>query len=256
MSDCRRIAEWAAAYADGALAPAKCLTLEQHVAACAACRGLVEAERSGRALLRDASARAALRVEATLPPGFRTRCDALMRAQVLAAAGARRPFWRPRAVTVSLAALLMVFAASAILSLATRRSEGLLAAQLTGDHSWCFSRVAGVSHGDAPELERMLLDRYGWDMRIPPSSVADGVELIGAKRCYYAGGALPHVLYRVNGREMSLYMIEGEARPPSDIVTGGHRSRVWSRDNRTYVLLTPVGAGDMVQAASYVMQAH
>ena len=89
---------------------------------------------------------------------------------------------------------------------------------------------------------------------MPPSSEAAGVQLIGAKRCYYAGGAIPHILYRVNGEEMSLYVLDGVERQTADLVAAGHRARVWSRDDKTYVLVSPTAAGDMTAAARYVMQ--
>jgi hypothetical protein len=65
---------------------------------------------------------------------------------------------------------------------------------------------------------------------------------------------VPHILYRVNGQEMSLYVLDGVERPPADLVAAGHRSRVWSRDDKTYVLVSPVAAGEMAIAARYVMQ--
>jgi hypothetical protein len=53
---------------------------------------------------------------------------------------------------------------------------------------------------------------------------------------------------------MSLYVLDGEARPPADLVAAGHRARVGSRDDKTYVLVSPAAAGDMTVAARYVMQ--
>ena len=100
----------------------------------------------------------------------------------------------------------------------------------------------------------MLYDRYGWRVHVPPSSAAAGVQLIGAKRCYYAGGAVPHILYRVNGEEMSLYVLDGVERPAADLVAAGHRSRVWPRGDKTYVLVSPAAAGDMTAATRYVKQ--
>ena len=36
-------------------------------------------------------------------------------------------------------------------------------------------------------------------VHIPPSSTEDGVQLLGARRCLYGDGIVPHVMYRVNG---------------------------------------------------------
>jgi hypothetical protein len=100
----------------------------------------------------------------------------------------------------------------------------------------------------------MLADRYGWDVHIPPSSTTDGVKLIGARRCLYGEGTLPHLMYQVNGQDVSLYMLEGVNRGAADIHTLGHRSRIWSRGATTYVLVTPTDAGELATAARYVMQ--
>jgi hypothetical protein len=62
---------------------------------------------------------------------------------------------------------------------------------------------------------------------VPPSSAADGIRLIGARRCLYADGSLPHVMYRVGGHDVSLYVLDGVARPAADLVSLGHRSHIW-----------------------------
>ena len=222
-------------------------------------------------MLRD---RAATLRREPLPTGLRSRCEALarehagppargwaaaaafaLRASAPRAAAALRTS-APRLVPVSLTALLIVFTGTALFSLATQRSDTLLAAQLTADHAKCFKLFAGEGSAtaDAARLEQMLSDRYGWDVHVPPSSAAEGVELIGARRCLYADGRIPHVMYRVNGRNVSLFMLEGVARDDADVTSLGHRSRIWSRGATTYVLVWPVGSGDMTSAARYVME--
>jgi anti-sigma factor RsiW len=249
MNDCRVVIERLTAYADGSLDAVQRLWVEQHLAECPPGRYVAALETGGRALLRGRAARLAEGM--SLPPGLRSRCEAI--AHDLTATPAP-PAWRARLVPLSLAVVLMIFSASAFLSLATHRSDGLLAAQLSRDHAWCFKRFAGANGADAGAMERMLNDLYGWRVHVPPSSAAEGIQLIGAKRCYYSGGAVPHILYRVNGQEMSLYVLDGVERPPADLVAAGHRSRVWSRDDKTYVLVSPVSAGEMAVAARYVMQ--
>ena len=249
MSDCRDTLERLAAHADNALAPAEQRQVDAHLAACPPCRRAAAVEQGGRAVLRHRAA--ALRSDVALPPGLRTRCEAIVRESHAAVPASS---WRRRLVPLSLAVVLMIFTASAFLSLATHRSDGLLAAQLSRDHTWCFKRFAGSTGADAADMEKLFNDLYGWRVHVPPSSEAAGVQLIGAKRCYYAGGAVPHILYRVNGQEMSLYVLDGVQRPAADLVSAGHRSRVWSRDDKTYVLVSPVSAGDMTVAARYVMQ--
>lgn len=249
-SDCVLTHERLPAYVDGTLDAAQGEGLQHHLTVCPPCRAAEALERGGRAVL---SAYASTLTPTPLPPGLRTRCEALSRELTMTPA---MPVWRTRFVPLAFAVLLMVFFASAFVSLATHRPDGLMAAQLGEDHARCFQRFAGAISADAPEMERMFADRYSWSVRVPPSSLPNGVQLIGAKRCYYDGAAVPHILYRVNGEEMSLYVLDGTARPPSDLVSGGRRSRVWSRGDRTFVLISPVSAGEMAMAAKYVMEAH
>ncbi len=246
---CRATLERLTAFVDGALAGSERAEVEHHLAACPPCRVAERLERGGRALLQARAGR--LRQAEMLPPGLRTRCEALAREFTSTPAV---PAWRSRLIPLSLAVVMMVFTASAFISLMTHRSDGLLAAQLSRDHQWCFQRFAGAVRADPGDMERMFEERYGWRVRVPPSSPSAGVQLIGAKRCLYDGRGVPHILYRVNGEELSLYVIEGESRPPADLIAGGRRSRIWSRDDTTFVLVSPTSAGEMTMAATYLKQ--
>jgi anti-sigma factor RsiW len=242
-----------ASYIDGLLPPSERESVDRHLSACSACRRLAEDERTGQRIVRER--RAQLLVE-PLPPGLRARCEAVALAN-------RRPstslatlgrWWRLRPIAVLAAIVVMVFTASAFLSLMTQRSNALMAAQLTADHSRCFKLFApreGVSL-NASDVERMLSERHGWDVHIPPPSPAVGLELVGARRCLYGETAIPHVMYRVLGRDVSFFVLAGEARRAADLVALDHRSSMWSRDGTTFVLVHPVDDRGMMEAISYV----
>jgi len=247
MNQCRRTAERLASYADEALPPAERAEVEQHLNACPPCRGAAEAEQAGRTVLRRCAPR--LRAEA-LPPGLRTRCEALARAR-----DAKGSVWQGRFVPALVVAVLLLITATALFSLATRQSNTLLAAQLTADHVKCFKVFEPEAEVDAKTLEAMLADEYGWDIHVPPSSPADGITLVGARRCLYADGSIPHVMYHVDGEEMSLFLLEGVTRQDADVTTLGHHSKIWSRGATTYVLVSPTGSTQhLASAMRYVMQ--
>jgi anti-sigma factor RsiW len=253
MSDCRRIGESLAAYADDLLEPGERDRVDRHLAACPACRRLADSEQGARRLLRHASGQL---LAEPLPPGLRTRCEALARDRSVTEFARFGPWWRVRLVPVLLTVVVMIFGASAFFSLATRRSDALLAAQLTADHSKCF-KLLGPPDGtsaDARGIERMLLDQYGWKVHVPSSSAEDDVQLIGARRCLYGDGLVPHVMYRVHGQDVSLFVLPGTARKADDLVTLGHRSQIWSRDGTTFVLVSAADAGGMARASRYVMK--
>jgi anti-sigma factor RsiW len=259
-SDCKRTIERLTPYVDRQLGADEHADVDRHLNACPPCRRIAERERGARLVLQHESPR--LRA-APLPPGLRARCEALARDPATRAASTGAALvmralvtgWRSTLVPSILGAVLLVFTASALFSIATRRSDAVLAAQLTADHSKCFLvwGDAGASAVDARDVERMLASRYGWTVHVPPSSPAAGVELIGARRCLYADGVIPHVMYRANGHDLSLYVLNGVSRKPSELVTFGHRSRIWTRNEKTYVLVSSASADGLPDATRYMM---
>jgi anti-sigma factor RsiW len=253
MKDCRHIRESLAAYVDELLEGQERQRVEQHLKGCPPCRQMAIDEDSGRRLLRH---RALQLLAEPLPPGLRSRCEVLARVRQdsLGKFAAYAPWWRVRFVPVLLTAVVMIFTASAFLSLATRRFDALLAAQLTADHSKCFKLLAppeGASI-DARSIERMISEQYGWNGHVPSSSRQDDIELVGARRCLYGDGIVPHVMYRVHGQDVSLFVLPGKEREPDDLVTLGHRSQIWSRAGTTFVLVSAANAGGLEGAAQYV----
>jgi anti-sigma factor RsiW len=250
MSDCRRTADRLAPYVDDMLPSGERAEVDRHLEACPPCRASVAREQGGRAILRECAPRLK---DAPLPPGLRTRCAALAREHDAAAAA---PWWRARLVPATISAALVLFTVLAVLMLAVQRSNTVLAAQLTADHDRCFRRITPPPGGlDAAAEETRLSDAYGWDIHIPPSSAAEGIKLVGARRCLLTHGGVPHLLYEVAGHEVSLYVFEGVARPQGEVSAFNRRSRIWSSGPSTYVLVSPDEAGDMARVVSYLQQA-
>jgi anti-sigma factor RsiW len=249
MSDCRSVTERLTSYVDEQLDAPDRTEVEQHLDGCMSCRGEVARERGGQTVLRHHATR--LREE-PLPPGLRSRCESLVQEQARAAS---MPGWRRTLVPTVLSVILLVFTASAIFSLATRQSDAVLAAQLTADHSKCFKLFVTGNPPvmDAHEVEEMLAREYGWKIHVPPS--VDGLQLIGARRCLYADGLIPHVMYRANGQDLSLFVLNGVTRNPADLVTFGHRSQIWTKNNTTFVLVsTTDDSASLVDASRYMMK--
>ncbi len=162
--------------------------------------------------------------EEPLPPGLRSRCESIVQG---GSAGARVPGWRRTLVPTVLSVILLVFTASAIFSLATRRSDAVLAAQLTADHSKCFKLFVGEeSSMSAEEAEQFLSQQYGWKIHVPPSTA--GMQLLGVRRCLYADGLIPHVMYRSNGA--GSLALRPERRHPSCHGSGHVRSSIADLD--------------------------
>jgi anti-sigma factor RsiW len=249
VSSCREIAERLAPYVDGELPGAERVAVERHLGACPPCRRAADAASGGRAVLRRCSA--SLRDE-PLPPGLKSRCEALARQHARPAARG----WTERLIPALAVVTLLLVTASTLFALATRRSDTLLVQQLALDHSKCFRFFAPehATGADPIETEAMLRERYGWDLHVPPSSASEGITLIGARRCLYAEGTLPHVMYRMGDADLSLFVLDGVRRRSGEITALGHRSRIWAEGDTTYVLMSPAQGVDLDRAVRYVAQ--
>lgn len=256
MDDCRRIAEQLTQYIDGSLAHEERAAVERHLVACPPCREMAAGDEAGRTVVRGCAGRlrTAFEEHHALPPGLQTRCEALARA----CAQPPATHWLPTWASAVVASLLVLVTAGAMLAFATGRSDTLLAAELAADHMKCFRAFqAQAATQDARQVEGMMAARYGWDLHVPPSLEAAGLALIGARRCLYAEGRIPHVMYRVHGRDVSLFILEGVSRQDADVTSLGHRARIWSRGPNTLVLLASASAGEMADVARYVRkEAH
>jgi len=78
------------------------------------------------------------------------------------------------------------------------------------------------------------------------------VDLLNARRCLYADGRIPHLMYEANGQDISLFVLEGETRAPAEMTAFGHHTRIWSRGGNTFVLITPAAEAPVAAAAQYV----
>jgi hypothetical protein len=65
---------------------------------------------------------------------------------------------------------------------------------------------------------------------------------------------MPHVMYRVHGEDVSLFVLEGVNRREADVMTLGHRTRIWTQGANTYVLVSSANGGDVASAAGYMRQ--
>lgn len=240
---CRRVSERMAAFADGALDPAGAQEVQTHLDRCPPCRALVACECGARTVLQ---ARAG-QLRAPVPPELKTRCRTLLCPSVA---------WHgKRSVRMAMGGAIGMAAMVALAVFVTGRSEALLAAQLTADHMKCFAFLepSNGANMTAQDAHRTLLTRYGWDVTVPSPEQQVALQLTEARRCLYAGGRMPHLMYRANGHEVSLFILQGESRPASDVVRFGHRTRIWSRGNTTFVLVSDASANDVSGALEYVV---
>ena len=248
--NCRRICDLLTQYADGTLPESERAEVRRHLEACPPCRVIAAKECGARQLLRTCAER--LRGAEPLPPGLRSRCAAASRR------GDGPSAWLRPSARLAIAAALILFI-GALLSVVTRQSDALLAAQLTADHVKCFGlfRPEEGKTMDANAAQQLLKDRFGLDIHVPGSSDTDAVDLLNARTCLYADGRIPHLMYEANGHDISLFVLEGQSRAPAELTAFGHHTRIWSRGGNTFVLITPAEEQSVATAARYVAaEAH
>lgn len=73
---------------------------------------------------------------------------------------------------------------------------------------------------------------------------AEGLRLVAVRRCLFGDGRAAHLLYRLNGEPVSLFVIPGLARPATELRLMGHDEVVWTQGDRTYMLVSRTAAKD------------
>lgn len=250
---CREVEDNLAAWVDGEHVNATAIAA--HLETCPECRASAHAQSAARTVLRARAAELA----SMAPPGLRTRILAntseTLRPQDLKSLGPRDLAWTWRLTAFASAAMLVLTLGAVLLPVTTIRSTAVLAAQLALDHLKCFT-IEGDADGQPiskPQAEATLKQEYGLDVTVPSSRPGDRLELMAVRRCLYGDGRAAHLMYRLNGEPVSLFVIPGLARPDADLSLFGHDQVVWAAGDRTYMLVARGGLRDeLARVAPYL----
>ena len=105
----------------------------------------------------------------------------------------------------------------------------------------------------AAQAEATLEREFDFTVTVPASVDAENLELMAVRRCLYGDGRAAHVLYRLDGEPMSLFIIPGLVRPAAELSLFGHEQVVWTAGDRTYVLIARATTRDnLARVASYL----
>jgi anti-sigma factor RsiW len=240
-----------AAYVDGESPAADCDIVRAHVDACPSCRDRVAGERAAK----DALHARRSSFQASAPEALKARCAAYAAQRRTGSAGPDRVTARsaPRIPAVAhrkpplLQWAPLSLAATLLLAVATVFGFGLtekaqaLAFQTTIDHVKCSRFNAGRTPADADDVARQWQSRFGWAISPPESSKESGLELRAVRRCGVMDGRVAHLMYEWLGEPLSVYVLPkrtvGEA---TQVVRRfRHNSIIWSKNDRTYIMVTP-----------------
>jgi len=250
MASCRDVRGRMTPYLDAGIAAADRQDVEGHLRTCQPCARRAAAEGAARRVMMVKAAT----LSVSAPDALRERCAAL------APRRRERPWWRPvslRALSLATASLVVAGLAGTLVYAVATGSPTLLAAELALDHVKCFALFEPrVAQADAAAVASQLEADYGWHLNVPASSPDDRLTLLGARRCLSTDGRVAHVLYRHNGRPVSLFMMPGTARPEARIAVAGHVARVWTRGGTTYVMVGSESEPELRPVAAYFQSAR
>jgi anti-sigma factor RsiW len=107
------------------------------------------------------------------------------------------------------------------------------------------------THHEPAAVESSMLSQFGWRVQLPTERRA-GFELVGSRLCLYGEGKMAHLMYRHEGQPVSIFMLPKVARPDEVVEVLGHEAVVWSRSDRTFVLVSRGPRAEAVQMASMI----
>jgi anti-sigma factor RsiW len=253
MPDCSQLEPFLTPYVDGELDRARREAIDEHIRICAPCWTRVSAERAVRRTL--LAHRRALE-EVVAPAPLRRRCAAAADAGVVSVAqtdAAWRAWRLAFTPLVCAAAIVLVLAGAGVYEL-TMRSSRFMAAELVADHVKCFGLVNRVIEPDdrAATVEATLESSFGWRLRMPERAGRLGLELVGARPCLYGEGRVAHIMYRHNGRPMSVFILPKTVRADEVVEVMGHEARIWPSGDRTFVLVARERREELEPIAAFV----
>lgn len=252
---CREVEEQLGGFVDGVAKRREAIAA--HLETCPGCRASAHAQSVARSVLRARGAE----LSPMAPPGLRTRLIALTDSQDASTnrdLETSRPQdlgWSGRLTAFAAAAMVVLTLGAILLPIATVRSTALLAAQLALDHLKCFT-IEGDAEGEPiskAQAEATLKQEYDFTVAVPAARPDEQLELMGVRRCLYGDGRAAHLMYRLAGEPVSLFILTGLTRPAARFSLFAHDEIVWSDGDRTYVLVARDGnRNELSRVASYL----
>ena len=244
MDSCREMDPLRTRVVDNEATTAERRSVDGHLRTCLPCARDLHAEGEARQLMRDRAGE----LVGHAPLGLRTRCAATR-----AVAPVRRPL-----PLLSRAGWPMALAATLVLAVAGGALYGLLispstavAAQLTLDHLKCFTLFEEPAGLAPAEVQASLRAELGIDIVLPVGEAANGLTLVGGRRCLYFDGSVAHLLYRRGADKVSLFVLPTGAKlGQTEVDALGHAAVAFEKGGRTWVALARVPHADLQTIAS------
>jgi len=117
----------------------------------------------------------------------------------------------------------------------------------------CFrlNRLLGTQHS-AETVQASMASMFDWPMQLPDTAGHQDVNLVGSRPCLSGEAKVAHIMYRYHGQPVSLFMLPRERRAPESVQVLGHRARIWSEGDRTFVLVGDQGDAGLDEMTALV----
>lgn len=238
---CQDIAPHLATLADDQADPALRPFLEGHLAGCPRCQAHLREQQDIHTLLRSR----ANTLQGPAPEALSARLQGQLQRS--------RPSVRRGVLARWPVAATFLVALLGVTTYGLTGASGVLAAQLALDHLKCLRLNGAGAAVDPAQAARNWRDRYDWAPRVPPAPAARKASLIGVRRCYYGHGHLAHLLYEVDGRVVSLFVMPRREYPadaaPASHAIFGQQAQVWADADQSFALVGDVAPGTLAALA-------
>ena len=129
----------------------------------------------------------------------------------------------------------------------------VMAAQLVADHEKCFAMNSALgTHQSASIVEQSMGAAFDWPVHLPDEPVRAGLELVGARLCMYGQGKIAHIMYRHQGKPVSVFMLPKTMRAQEFVEVLGKEAAIWCANNRTFVVVAGEPRRNVEQIASFM----
>ena len=247
MDTCTEVDSLTTPFVDDEASAADRERVDRHLGECPACRGHVIAEQHAREMVRahgDALVDHA-------PLGLRARCASASSAAAPGPGRRAMPLLSRTGWPLALAATIVLAIAGVMLYGLVLDPSEAVAAQLTLDHLKCFTLFEERSALTPSDVQTALKARYGFDVRLPDAEHADGLSLVGGRRCVYLEGSVAHVMYRRGTMQVSLFVLPPGAKlSHTELEVLGHTAVAFTRAGRTWVVLARSPQADVERIAT------
>ena len=253
---CGEAVELISALLDGELGVSDTLRLQHHLSDCEACRAAQASEMWLHSLL------AAGALSEQPPDLLRPRIQEHIAREAASALHGRAPWWRRALFTAVVSGALSVVAGGGL-------GESPILADAVAEHrqySDAASPSLGITVADVRRLEQWIGSQLGLTVKLPAGAVR-GAAPVGARVVAVAGRPAAQILYKGDGRHISLFVARKPSRPlPEEgehIINGrevytttlGASNVGWWEDRRhLYLVVSSAQPEDLLALAELCMR--